>query len=224
MFRSKRRPLIFTQADHARFAATIALNWRDRPPLPFDSFVRGVADHDRGYGEHDVAEIGAVDDAHWVEIQRAGFRPRGESAVVDLVAALHIRRLLSPPENEFEAAALDELEGLLPALVSLAGVGRDDADAADAVTNVCDRIAFAFPFEEPESGEVRGITHRLDGHGTVVLDPWPLGVPSLRGLVTAFQADGYPERLVPVVVPFELQAPIARNSHSEAIGRGNGSI
>ncbi len=119
-----------------------------RPDVPLEATT----------GEHDVAEIGAVDDAHWVEIQRAGFRPRGESAVVDLVAALHIRRLLSPPENELEAAALDELEGLLPALVSLAGVGRDDADAADAVTNVCDRIAFAFPFEEPESGEVRGIT------------------------------------------------------------------
>ena len=135
MFRSKRRPLIFTQADHARFAATIALNWRDRPPLPFDSFVRGVADHDRGYGEHDVAEIGVVDDAHWVEIQRAGFRPHAEDAVVDLVAALHIRRLLSPPENELETAALDELDELLPALVAAAGVGRDGAEQADAITS-----------------------------------------------------------------------------------------
>jgi hypothetical protein len=75
MFRSTRRPLVFTQADHARFAAAIALNWRERPPLPFESFVRGVADHDRGYGEHDDAEIGVVDNARWVEIQRAGFRP-----------------------------------------------------------------------------------------------------------------------------------------------------
>ena len=97
MFRSKRRPLVYTQADHARFAASIALHWRVHPPLPFDSFVRGVADHDRGYGEHDDAEIGVVDNARWVEIQRAGFRPRGEDAVVDLVVALHIRRLLSPP-------------------------------------------------------------------------------------------------------------------------------
>jgi hypothetical protein len=208
MFRSKRRPLIFTQADHARFAATIALNWRDRPLLPFDSFVRGVADHDRGYGEHDVAEIGVVDDAHWVEIQRAGFRPHGEDAVVDLIAALHIRRLLSPPENELEAAALDELDGMLPALVAAAGVERDAAERADVVTNVCDRIAFAFPFEEPAGGEVRGIAYRLDGRGTIELDPWPLATPSLRGLVTAFENDGYPERLVPIVVPFEVR-PVA---------------
>jgi hypothetical protein len=205
MFRSKRRPLVFTQADHARFAATIALQWRQRPPLPFDSFVRGVADHDRGYGEHDDAEIGVVDNAKWVEIQRAGFRPRGEDAVVDLVVALHIRRLLSPPDDELEAAALAELDELLPSLVSAAGVKREDADAADAVTNVCDRIAFLFPFEEPASGDVRGISYQLDGQGAVMLEPWPLGVPWLSGLVPAFEADGYPERLVPVVVPFDLR-------------------
>lgn len=205
MFRSKRRPLVFTQADHARFAAVIALNWRERQPLPVDAFVRGVADHDRGYGEHDDAEIGAVDSARWVEIQRAGFHPRGEDAVVDLVVALHVRRLLSPPEDELETAALAELDELLPALASAAGVERDAAEAADAVTNVCDRIAFLFPFEEPASGTVRGISYRLDGHGDVMLEPWPLGVASLRGLVPAFEADGYPERLVPVVVPFELR-------------------
>ena len=205
MFRSKRRPLVFTQAEHARFAATIALHWRERPPLPFDSFVRGVADHDRGYGEHDDAEIGVVDNARWVEIQRAGFHPRGDDHVVDLVTALHIRRLLSPPEDELEAAALAELDELLPALVFAAGTTREDAEAADAVTNVCDRIAFAFPFEEPASGEVHGIAYRLDGEGIVDLDPWPLDVPVLGGLVPAFEADGYPARLVPTVVPFELR-------------------
>jgi hypothetical protein len=205
MFRSKRRPLIVTQADHARFAAAIALNWRERPNLPFTSFIDGVADHDRGYGEHDVAEIGVVDSLPWVEIQRAGFMPRGKDAVVDLVVALHVRRLLSPPEDEHEAAALAELDGHLPTLLSAADVDREDADRADAITNVCDRIAFELPFEAPASGEVRGIAYNLDGQGIVELRPWPLGVPVLRGLVPAFEADGYPERLVPVVVPFELR-------------------
>jgi hypothetical protein len=205
MFRSKRRPLVFTQADHARFAAVIALHWRQRPPVPFESFVRGVADHDRGYGEHDDAEIGVVDNASWVEIQRRGFQPRGEDPVVDLVVALHIRRLLSPPEDEPETAALAELDALVPSLLSAAGVTPEDAEAADAVTNVCDRLAFLFPFEEPASGEVRGIGYRLDGQGTVMLEPWPLGVPWLHGLIPAFEAEGYPERLVPFVVPFEIR-------------------
>src|SRR5437762_13397005 len=106
MFRSARRPVIFTQADHARFSAAIALHWRQRPPLPFDSFVRGVADHDRGYREHDDAEIGLVDNARWDELQRAGFRPRGDDAVVDAVVARHVRRLASPPDHELQTSAL----------------------------------------------------------------------------------------------------------------------
>jgi hypothetical protein len=204
-FRSAQRPLIVPQADHARFSATIALTWGQRPSLPFDSFVRGVADHDRGYGEHDDDEIGKVENARWVEIQRRGFRPRRENPVVDLVVALHIRRLLSPPDGGQETAALAEVDELLPGLLSAAGVTPEQAEAADAVTNVCDRIAFLFPFEEPAAGEVRGVAYELDGKGCVVLDPWPLRVPSLHGLVTAYEADGYPERLVPVVVPFEIR-------------------
>src|ERR671930_901730 len=204
MFRSKRRPLVFTQADHARFAATIALHWRQRPPLPFDSFVRGVADHDRGYGEHDDAEIGAVDNAVWVEIQRAGFRPRREDAVVDLVVALHIRRLMTPPDDELETAARGEIDELLPGLLTAAVVSAEDAEAADAVTNVCDRLAFLFPFEEPALDAVRGISYQLDGLGTVMLEPWPLSVPWLSGLLTAFEADGYPQRRVPGATPLDI--------------------
>lgn len=205
MISSKKRPLVVAQAEHARFAATIALGWRDRPPLPFESFIRGVADHDRGYGELDTDDIGGVESERWVEIQRRGFRPRSQDAVSDLVAALHIRRLLTPPEDEFEQAGLAELEALLPGLFEAARVTAADAEAADVVTNVCDRLALLFPFEEPASGEVRGIAYELDGNGLITLDPWPLADARLVGLVTSFEADGYPERLVPVVMPFEIR-------------------
>jgi hypothetical protein len=113
--------------------------------------------------------------------------------------------LLSPPDDEVEAVALAEVDELLPGLVAAAGVTREEADAADAVTDVCDRIAFLFPFEEAAAGDVRGTAYELDGKGSVILDPWPLAVPRLPGLVTAYEADGYPERLVPVVVPFDIR-------------------
>jgi hypothetical protein len=38
----------------------------------------------------------------------------------------------------------------------------------------------------------------------ITLDPWPLAVPRLLGIVTAFEADGYPERLQPVAIPFDV--------------------
>ncbi len=168
--------------------------------------MRGVADHDRGYGEHDADQIGAVESERWTEIQRRGFTPRGEDHVVDLVVALHVRRLLSSRADAFEQRASDEVDALLPSLLERAGVTPEAADAADAITNVCDRLAFAFCFEEPASGRVRGFVYELDAEGTITLDPWPLDLPRLVGLVTGFEADGYPDRLVPVVAPFELRA------------------
>lgn len=197
-FQSRRRRIIFPQADHARFAAVLALAWSDPSALPLASFVRGVADHDRGYGEHDDYDIDTVDDATWIEIQRRGFAPRGEDAVVDLVAALHVRRLLSGNDPVATADADAVIETLLP----LARVTREDAEAADAITNVCDVISFQFCFEAPSQRDVRGYCVVTDGEGGIGVDPWPFRVAELVGLVTAFERERYPELLVPVVVPF----------------------
>ena len=49
------------------------------------------------------------------------------------------------------------------------------------------------------------VTYAIDGEGEVTLAPWPLRVPCLEGLLVAFQADGYPERPVPVVVEYTIR-------------------
>lgn len=191
---------MFPQAEHARFAGALALAWTEPPPLPFGSFVRGVADHDRGYGEHDDDPIGGVmGEDRWLAIQRRGFAPRGEDPVVDLVVALHVRRLIG------EGEAFEEVDALIPSLCEAAGVTREVAEAADAITNVCDVISFEFCFEEANERDVRGYHVVVDGEGGVEVDPWPFSVPRLVGLVTAFEADGYPERLVPVVAPYGVR-------------------
>jgi hypothetical protein len=202
---SKRRAVVFPQAEHARLAGTLALAWQERPPLPFESFVRGVADHDRGYGELDNDELGAIESEPWVAIQRRGFAPRGEDAVVDLVAAMHVRRLLSSQDDEHERAAFAEVDALMPSLLDAAGASVDEADEADRITNVCDRIALLFCIEEPADGEVRGHAYALDGLGGITIDPWPLAVTRLVGLVAGYAAEGYPEKLVPVVTPFDAR-------------------
>lgn len=206
MFISRRRPVVFPQADHARFAGALALAWRPRPNLPFCAFVRGVAEHDRGYGEHDNDPIGGVmGSERWVGIQRRGFAPRGEDAVVDLVVALHVRRLLSSQEDDHERAGYAEVDRLVPSLLDHAGVTEQDGETADAITNVCDVVSFEFCFEAPSERDVRGHRVVLDGHGRITVDPWPFELPRLLGLVTAFSADGYPDQLVPVVVPYEIR-------------------
>jgi hypothetical protein len=163
--------------------------------------VRGVADHDRGYGEHDDDPIGGVmTEEHWLGIQRRGFAARGEDPVVDLVVAMHVRRLIG------EGEAFEEADALIDPLCAAAGVTRAEAEAADLVTNVCDVISFEFCFEQESDREIRGYQLHLDGHGRVQVDPWPFAVPRLIGLVTAFEAEGYPDRLVPVVAPYDIVA------------------
>ncbi len=203
MFPSRRRPIIFPQADHARFSAAIALAWGNddfpRPPLPFDAFVRGVALHDRGYGELDNDPLLQTPRDRWIEIQRNGFRPRGVEPIVDLIVALHVRRLVG------DDPAGDEMAAQLPALHAAAGVSEADGQAADAITNLCDSVAFDFCFEEPRIRD--GRRHPLPGRRPRSSSSSTRGrscVPRLVGLVTAYEADGYPERLEPVIVPFEI--------------------
>ena len=202
MFRSKRRPIVFPQSEHARLAAAIALEWRDRPAIPWESFVAGVALHDRGYGQLDADDIVDVSEERWIEIQRRGFAPAGADPVIDLVAALHVRRLVSHGGHPH---ALAEMDAELPRLREAAGIDEETAAAADRITELCDTIAFVFCFEEPAAGERHGTAYELDGLGEIVLDPWPLAVPALTSLILAFAADGYPARPDPVVVPFRTR-------------------
>jgi hypothetical protein len=206
VFRSTRRPVVFPQAEHARMAGAIAAAWRaEAVPLPFDSFVRGVTLHDRGYGELDGDELGVVSAERWAEIQLRGFRARSGDAVTDLVVALHIRRLIGDDTHPARVALAAEIDGELPRLRDEAGAAEEHARTADAVTELCDRIAFAFCFEEAASGTVGGIAYDCDGTGRTTLDPWPLAVPQLRGVVVGFEADGYPGRLEPVVALFAVE-------------------
>jgi hypothetical protein len=216
MFRSRRRDVVFPQREHARFSAAIAAVWSDAfapITLPRERFVQGVAEHDRGYAEHDADEIGMLAAGRWLEIQQRGFAPVGEDAVVDLVVALHVRRLVSGGDDAPSRQVVAGMDAELPSLVRAAGVSFEDARAADRITNLCDRISFDFCLEQPDAGAVEVIApdgsalevgYTVDGLGTVALAPWPLAVDRLEGAVQGFSAEGYPAELTAVPTPYEL--------------------
>src|SRR5437763_1730893 len=144
VFRSRRRAVVYPQAEHGRMAGAIAASWRrEAIPLPFESWVRGVTLHDRGYGELDDDELLSIPQERWAgEIQTRGFRERSGDDVADLVVALHIRRLIGDDlEHPARAALAREIDVAL-------GEVSGDARAADKATHVCDAVAFAFCFEE----------------------------------------------------------------------------
>jgi hypothetical protein len=165
------------------FSAGLALAWAERPPLPFESFVRGVALHDRGYPEHDVDQIGVATRERWLELQLAGFGEHDDDPIVDLVASMHVRRLVA------EGPVYDEMTAAIPHLCARAGVSEADAEAADRVTDVCDAIAFDVCFEDRSEIEV---------------DPWPFASPTVDLLLVGYHADGYPGRLDRVVEPVRV--------------------
>jgi hypothetical protein len=199
VFRSRQRSVVYPQAEHQRLAGVIAAAWGNdhvqRPPLPFESFVRGVTVHDRGYGELDDDPIDAVAPARWIEIQTRGVEPQAGDPVVDLVVAMHVQRL---------AGNLVELDARVPERIADAGVDPADAAAADEITNLCDRLSFSFCFEELASGSVGSFSYTVSVDGSATLTPWPLGVPELNETVVGYHADGYPERLDRVERVFRL--------------------
>jgi Protein of unknown function (DUF3891) len=192
MFRSKRRAVVFPQMNHAAFAGGVALLWKE-VPLPRESFVRGVALHDRGYGELDNDPIGGVARERWLEIQHRGFAMRDADPIVDLIACMHITRLVRGAVPEFEEA--------LPDLRERAGVDEATALAADAITNLCDRISFDVCCEEATDGGIGEIAYDYDGDRTVTVEPWPFAVDEFSLLLVGFRADGYPQRLERVLEP-----------------------
>jgi hypothetical protein len=112
------------------------------------------------------------------------------------VVALHIRRLIGDDVAHPSRARLArEIDDAL-------GDVSPEARAADGLTELCDSIAFAFCFEEAADGNAGGTSFVYDGASRITLDPWPLTVPSLRGVVQGFAADGYPDRLEPIVSLF----------------------
>jgi len=204
MFRSPSN-VIVSQAEHGRMAGAIAAVWGLPQPLPFESLVRGVTLHDRGYGELDDDQIGVVEPERWVEIQRRGFSERSGDPAADLVVALHIRRLIGDDEHPARVALAREIDAALPELREAAGLDEEEAQTADGVTETCDRLSFVYCSGEAVAGEVRGIRYRYDGAETIALDPWPLAVPWLCGVVGGFAGDGYPARLVPVLELFRME-------------------
>ncbi|MDX6485151.1 MAG: hypothetical protein QOF43_304 [Gaiellaceae bacterium] len=198
MFRSRRRGVVYPQAEHQRLAGAIAAEWAEPPALPFESLVRGVATHDRGYGDLDNDGIGELETERWLEIQRRGLAPQGEDAIVELIVAMHSFRLVSKASMPVEDAVVREFEAARDARLAAAGIDPALAAEADAITDLCDRIAFSFCFEEAAAGTVGAIAYAVDPDGTATLDPWPLRLSELRETAVGYEAQGYPGRLVPV--------------------------
>lgn len=219
MFKSKTRELIIPQSEHARLAATLAYFWGnreyDRPPLPFDTFLKAVALHDRGYGFFDSQPIGDMSDEVWVRMGRRGLEGQDSDLLCDTLIQMHIKRLAGYLKGPLGQIFRDELWKLIAKNTIALKLDTDKMERADRVMALCDSIAFDFSFEEPvhssafvypnnrSNGEIE-IQYQVHPGGEVQVSPWPFGCESIRGFLIGYKPASYPSNPDPVFVPYQV--------------------
>jgi hypothetical protein len=218
LFKSKQRPLAIPQSEHQKLAGTLALLWGnadfERPPVPPASFLTGVGLHDRAYGPIDNLPIGELPEQEWLALTSTGFDMTWTDPIADLITKMHLKRLTSYGSAPARQAMAAEMAQAIAAQIQLNGLDAATFERIDRITNLCDRIAFDFCFEEPAEGEVRifprndrdqqvAVGYRIES-GTIQVAPWPFGVDSHTGYLVGYQLENYPTVLEPVTLPYQL--------------------
>ena len=218
MFKSKRRPLTLSQAEHGQLAGTLAWLWGnadfDLPAINRDAFIAGVGLHDRGYGYVDNISISDVSEPEWIDVTRTGFYMPWADAAADLIVKFHLRRLVSWTDSPAHNALLAEMDAVIAAQLGQHGLARQQFERIDCITRLCDMISFDFCFEEPVERELKvflrnGSDEQLAlrysvRDGEIRVSPWPFAVESYSGYLVGYRLEGYPEALDPVIVPYRL--------------------
>jgi hypothetical protein len=219
MFESKTDPIVIPQYEHSRLAGLLAALWGNdafaRPAIDFDAFVKGVTLHDWGYGNLDNLPIGGMSEAEWLQVMRKGIAHRFDHPVTDIVAKLHIRRLLSSRTSAARAKLIEKIDAHVSARLAESGFPIEAFQWADRITQFCDSVAFAFSFGEstaagvsvwaqPNASAPVRLGYEIRPGGEIWVTPWPFGVLRYQGFGMGYRREGYPEILEPELVPFRV--------------------
>jgi len=217
VFRSKIRPLIIPQYEHGRLAGMFASLWGNqefkKPTIDFAAFVQGVTFHDWHYGVIDNLAIGAAPEDDWLEIVEQGVDYQFSKPIADIVAKLHLKRLLSGRDSTLTSALMDRIENRIAARLKETNLQREQFEWADKITAGCDQMAFDFSFEKPVQGSFSvfkeegasketKITYEIHPKGEISIAPWPFSVTEYHGIIIGYQAQDYPGTLAPEAIPF----------------------
>ena len=219
MFKSKRRPIVTPQSEHLKLVGTLAMLWGnddfELPPIAHESMILGMGTHDRGYGYLDNHPIGGMDDSEWFPVARRTFTMPCSDVVADTIVKCHFRRLASHDQSAGRKALTAEFTAALDEHLEVHNLSKELFDRIDRITNLCDSLSFSLCFDVPASGEISifprngedkevAVKYHVED-GVISADPWPFSVDSYEGYLLAYQSDGYPEQLDPVILPYMLK-------------------
>ena len=219
MFKSKRRPIVTPQSEHLKLVGTLAMLWGndefDAPPIERASVIAGMGTHDRGYGYLDNHPIGGMKDSEWFPIARRTFSMPCSDVVANTIVKYHFRRLASHDDSAERKALTKEFSNAIDEHLEKHNLSKELYDRIDRITNLCDSISFIFCFDVPASGEISifprngedtevTVKYHVED-GLISARPWPFSVDAYEGYILAYQLEGYPEQLDPVILPFMLR-------------------
>ncbi len=219
MFKSKRRPVVTPQSEHLKLVGTLAMLWGndefDLPPIERVSMIAGMGTHDRGYGYLDNHPIGGMDEVEWFPIARRTFNMPCSDVVADTLVKYHFRRLAGHDDSPGRIALTEEFSKAIEEHLEEHNLSKDLFDRIDRITDLCDSLSFSLCFDVPASGKISifprngkdtqvTVKYHVE-EGLIRVDPWPFSVDSHKGYLLAYQADGYPDTLDPVILTYELK-------------------
>lgn len=223
MFKDKSSQRVITQYEHLKLSGALALLWGnsefERPPCSFESFVKGVALHDRGYGSFDTLAIGEASEGEWLAVSRRSFFGDTNDPIADLITKHHILRLVSGSKNSNPQvfAFLTEMREDIARCLRDNGLDERLFSFVDRITQLCDDISFDFCFGNYgmskvdvqgrfSEEELIAIQYTIQPDSTIVLSPWPLSVSSYTSYLIGYDLNEFPEKREPQIVPFTIKA------------------
>jgi len=219
MFKSKRRQIVIPQSEHLRLVGALAMLWGnadfDMPPVERVSMVAGMALHDRGYGHLDNSAIGEMSEDEWQSIARRSFSMYNSDIVTDTIIKYHVRRLASYYNTHERKALTAEFSQAIKEQLQAHNLSKVTFERMDRITELTDNISFLFCVDAPDSGTVSIFprTHAdtevpIQYHvadGWIHVSPWPFSVDKFEGYIFAYLLDGYPARLDPFILTYQLE-------------------
>jgi hypothetical protein len=156
-----------------------------------------------------------MDDSEWFPVARRTFTMPCSDVVADTIVKYHFRRLASHDQSPGRKALTAEFTAALDEHLKAHNLSKELFDRIDRITNLCDSLSFSLCFDVPASGEISifprngedkevAVKYRVED-GLISADPWPFAVDSYEGYLVAYQSDGYPEQLDPVILPYLLR-------------------
>ncbi|BCM89600.1 hypothetical protein IAD21_01447 [Abditibacteriota bacterium] len=221
MFKAKHSDLVITQYEHLKLSGALALHWGNTEfelsPCHFESFVKGIALHYRGYGFFDTLAIGEVSEDEWLDVSRKSFFGECDEKVADLVIKHHILRLVAR-SNRYSPQVqtlLQQMNDSISGSVRAAHLDEKLFAFIDRITDLCDKISFDFCFQNYGTGVVEvqrrfadadsvQVKYTIEAGNTIKISPWPLSVAQYRGYIVAYNSMGFPEKLEPQILDYSI--------------------